>query len=1334
MAFMQAGMSAEALAAAAELDVPPGKYQVIKAVISDMIEPDSLPPGWEARYDAAMVRREYVNKDTGEVQYKHPLLSYYRGAAFMELGGSQQLQGNEEEQPPAPQEILDMCAYLGINPSQDDPYILEVARLAISAPLPAHWVEAEDDDGNPMFTNQQTGESQPSHPLDPYFVEMIKRRRRELLVRSDGVGIRSALAAKRLHEIGVPGITVPPELLEDVAGSRRQEEEEEEEASGAGRNFGPLVTIEETEEEGHDDEDHTHKPGKQPQQPPQQQMQKPLQLQPQVQQKQKQKQESQRSLMLEDFEGEEEDGDEEEEEKARAAAEYDDEDAALAALRAQAAEAARRAAAAVAEFDAKFPPLPVLLNDSSGGGGDLRRSRSYTEVETGRLMKQISAIEAARSALTTAAASDVPTAAAASAAGSIYAVARLPSGRLDLLRSRVYGSSGVASAAAAAAVAAAAADSAPPSRNPAREPSRERIRVAVRARPVPKPGEPDAWLIDPVSRTVRLKENAASATHRHISADRVYCFDLVLSPDSSTKQLWASHVVPLMDASLGGINTTVFAYGQTGSGKTYTMFGSDGRLEDGAIAMSLSYLFKALKVAGWGGSLGGGGAGDGGGGGPIVVSRALRKLKGGAEEYTVKISMLELYNEQLRDLLAPGGGPFDRLGRPSGAPLALQDDPRVGVRVSGLDEHAVADVPAAMALVARGAMSRSVGSTAMNEVSSRSHTIVRLALETREATTRELVHTSLVSFVDLAGSERLAKTGSSGTRFVEGTNINISLLMLGTVVSKLAEGRTGEFIPYRNSKLTRLLQPCLGGNSKTAIIATINPSVDHVEETFNTLAFATRAMDVVNQVSVNSYIRGSGAVGGALSGAAAAALQKQVATLKAELAALKKEAGGAGGLGSGTALLLGPDGGGANAAALMAERLARLEIDKARLLDRLEALTGRAQGDVYDDLPPTPPDLHLPPPRPPGRSGSSGSLAAAGTTPSLALRSIARLACVGRAGGGGGAVGGSPSKSLIPRPNEQIPPEEVVVAVRGMRDERDELRRRDLKLRRNLEEAHERLAEVEPYRVLAEQVKEVVGMLENILGPSPVAVAGADRDLDSDPATAACNQAARLAENVQAVAMMHNELLALQQQLATSEAVAAAAARRAGSAETALQRAAVTAAEDWMATGDGGDARLKNMVEQLNSQLTAVRRELDVTKSELAKWRGLAAEAPEVGEPGAADGGDGDVDDVYGDDDGEGEASRQPAKRLASAASLNVGSFAIRKAREAMVQASSLEARCNAAEAERDELRERLQALEEAVAAGGVGGRGLLQPPGGGRGGGYGSTAVRQCFRKGGLR
>ncbi|GIL90402.1 hypothetical protein Vretifemale_18052, partial [Volvox reticuliferus] len=951
-----------------------------------------------------------------------------------------------------------------------------------------------------------------------------------------------------------------------------------------------------------------------------------------------------------------------------------DEDDAVAMIRVQAAAAARRAAAAAAEFNAMFPPLPVALDE---GGGELRRSRSYSDVETGKLLKELSAIEAARSVAThsrasTAATSSAAAAAVAAAAGSVYAVAKLPSGRLELLRSRTYGSVGSTSAGTvSAAAAAAAAAVATPSRNAVREPSRERIRVAVRARPVPKAGDKEAWIIDPESRTVRLKEGAVNSTHRHISADRVYSFDLVLSPKSTTKQLWASHVVPLMDASLGGVNTTVFAYGQTGSGKTHTMFGSDGRYEDGAIAMSLTYLFKALKT--------------------------LHKIKGGAEEYSVKISMLELYNEQLRDLLAPGGGPFDRLGRPSGAPLALQDDPRVGVRVHGLEEHAVADVPAAMALVARGAFSRSVGSTAMNEVSSRSHTIVRLALETREAASHELLHTSLVSFVDLAGSERLAKTGSTGARFVEGTNINISLLMLGTVVSKLAEGRVGEFIPYRNSKLTRLLQPCLGGNSKTAIIATVNPSSDQIEETFNTLGFATRAMDVVNQVSVNSYIRGSGAVGGALSGAAAAALQKQVATLKAELAALKKEAGG--GVSTGTAMLVAAHDGGGNMA-LMAERLARLEIEKARLLDRLEALTGRPQGDVYDDLPPTPPDLNLPPARPPGRTNSSGSLIASGTTPLVALRSISRLACVGRGGGAGAA-----SKPLFPRHNEQIPPDEVVMAVRSMRDERDELRRRDAKLRQNLDDVRARLAEVEPYRVLAEQVKEVVGMLENILGPSPLAEAAAQDDLD--PAAAASSQAARLAENVQAVAMMHNEMAALQRQLATSEAVAAVATRRSENAEAALQRAAAVAASE-----QGVDIRLKNMVEQLNSQLTATRRELDVTKSELAKWRDMSAVAPEVGGPGApaavaaaaaaaAGGGNDSYDDDEDDDAG---------KRLLGPASLNVGSFALRRAREAIAQASVLETRCNAAETERDELRDRLQALEAAVASGAPIGRGLLPP------------------------
>ena len=177
----------------------------------------------------------------------------------------------------------------------------------------------------------------------------------------------------------------------------------------------------------------------------------------------------------------------------------------------------------------------------------------------------------------------------------------------------------------------------------------------------------------------------------------------------------------------------------------------------------------------------------------------------------------------------------------------------MGVRVMGMHEEIVHDAGRIQGLIARGAKSRTTASTKMNVNSSRSHTIFRMVIQSKAKgkTDSRSVKVSVLNFVDLAGSERLRKSGSVGARAHETTHINLSLMTLGTVISKLADGKKGEFVPYRNSKLTRILQPSLGGNAKTAIIATIALTEAHAEETSHTLRFAARAKNVINYVQVN---------------------------------------------------------------------------------------------------------------------------------------------------------------------------------------------------------------------------------------------------------------------------------------------------------------------------------------------------------------------------------------------------------------------------------------------------------------------------------------------------
>jgi len=220
---------------------------------------------------------------------------------------------------------------------------------------------------------------------------------------------------------------------------------------------------------------------------------------------------------------------------------------------------------------------------------------------------------------------------------------------------------------------------------------------------------------------------------------------------------------------------------------------------------------------------------------------------------------LEIYNEEIKDLLDDGK-------KTKGRRLVIKDDPKKGPIVANLTEEIVDNPTKCKELIAKGEAARSYGSTAMNEQSSRSHVLFKMVIESRAienngantssftkewSKDRPPVKEAALNLVDLAGSERQKKTSASGQRLKEGTAINQSLLNLGQVISKLAEGNSKDHIPYRNSKLTRLLQMSLGGNAKTAMIAAISPAERNRDETTSTLRYASRAKQITNYARKN---------------------------------------------------------------------------------------------------------------------------------------------------------------------------------------------------------------------------------------------------------------------------------------------------------------------------------------------------------------------------------------------------------------------------------------------------------------------------------------------------
>ncbi|XP_028103312.1 kinesin-like protein KIN-7G isoform X2 [Camellia sinensis] len=306
-----------------------------------------------------------------------------------------------------------------------------------------------------------------------------------------------------------------------------------------------------------------------------------------------------------------------------------------------------------------------------------------------------------------------------------------------------------------------------------------------------------------------------------------YTFDRVFRSDCSTKEVYEKGAKGVALSVVSGINSTVFAYGQTSSGKTFTMTG----ITEYAIADIYDYIEKHNE-----------------------------------REFLLKFSAMEIYNESVRDLLSTDS-----------TPLRLLDDPERGTVIEKLTEEPLRDWNHVMELLSICEAQRQIGETALNETSSRSHQIIRLTIESsaKQFLGKDNLSTltAAVNFVDLAGSERASQSLSVGTRLKEGCHINCSLLTLGTVICKLSKGRN-EHVPFRDSKLTRILQSSLGGNARTAIIRTMSPARSHVEQSRNTLLFASCAKEVTTNTHVNVVISDKALV---------KHLQRQLARLESEL-------------------------------------------------------------------------------------------------------------------------------------------------------------------------------------------------------------------------------------------------------------------------------------------------------------------------------------------------------------------------------------------------------------------------------------------------------------------
>ncbi|KAF7820171.1 kinesin-like protein KIN-5C [Senna tora] len=354
------------------------------------------------------------------------------------------------------------------------------------------------------------------------------------------------------------------------------------------------------------------------------------------------------------------------------------------------------------------------------------------------------------------------------------------------------------------------------------------VQVLLRCRPFSsdelRSNAPQVVTCNEHNREVAVSQNIAG---KHI--DRVFTFDKVFGPSAQQNDLYEQAVIPIVNEVLEGFNCTIFAYGQTGTGKTYTMEGECKRSKSGPNGE----LPPEAGVI------------------PRAVKQIFDKLERQNDEYSVKVTFLELYNEEITDLLAPEEISKVALEEKQKKQLPLMEDGKGGVMVRGLEEEIVTSASEIFTLLERGSAKRRTAETLLNKQSSRSHSLFSITIHIKEATPEgeELIKCGKLNLVDLAGSENISRSGAREGRAREAGEINKSLLTLGRVINALVE-HLGH-VPYRDSKLTRLLRDSLGGRTKTCIIATVSPAVHCLEETLSTLDYAHRAKNIRNKPEVN---------------------------------------------------------------------------------------------------------------------------------------------------------------------------------------------------------------------------------------------------------------------------------------------------------------------------------------------------------------------------------------------------------------------------------------------------------------------------------------------------
>ncbi|ERN10743.1 kinesin-like protein KIN-5C [Amborella trichopoda] len=351
------------------------------------------------------------------------------------------------------------------------------------------------------------------------------------------------------------------------------------------------------------------------------------------------------------------------------------------------------------------------------------------------------------------------------------------------------------------------------------------VQVLLRCRPFSddelRCNAPQVITCNEWQREVAVSQNIAGK-----QIDRIFTFDKVFGPSAHQSDLYEQAVVPIVNEVLEGFNCTIFAYGQTGTGKTYTMEGDSKKSKNGELPPGAGVIPRAVK-------------------------QIFDTLEGQNAEYSVKVTFLELYNEEITDLLAPEEISKAALDEKQKKPLLLMEDGKGGVLVRGLEEEIVTSANEIFTLLERGSAKRRTAETLLNKQSSRSHSLFSITIHIKESTPEgeELIKCGKLNLVDLAGSENISRSGAREGRAREAGEINKSLLTLGRVITALVE-HLGH-VPYRDSKLTRLLRDSLGGRTKTCIIATVSPSVHCLEETLSTLDYAHRAKNIKNRPEVN---------------------------------------------------------------------------------------------------------------------------------------------------------------------------------------------------------------------------------------------------------------------------------------------------------------------------------------------------------------------------------------------------------------------------------------------------------------------------------------------------